>query len=372
MKRCRYIESEPLSGPLGLATDEAIMSKVDHSTLHLYTYRPHAALVGRYQSLADEVDLRRCSELGFSVSRRSTGGGAIIMGPGQLAVAYVLSRADPVSGEPAGTCMSRLAEGLIGGLATLGIAADFSGKNDLVALGRKIAGLGIYRDAHGATLLHASLLVDLDLDLMIDVLKIPDAKLAREGSHSDRVATDAVIEGLRKRLTTVSAVLGETLCARDVLPALRDGMVLALGLQAEPGVLEETEISLRDRLVREKYSHPDWVEQPIPTSAGTGQSVLRTPVGLFRFHLAMQGETIKSVLVTGDFNEPPDGLRKMESALKWGCADDRTLRSAVERYIQGDDLGAPTDAVVGALKDAVQEALKTAAPSTHELRSETS
>ena len=86
----------------------------------------------------------------------------------------------------------------------------------------------------------------------------------------------------------------------------------------------------------------------------------------------MQGETIKSVLVTGDFNEPPDGLRKMESALKWGCADDRTLRSAVERYIQDDDLGAPTDAVVGALKDAVQEALKTAAPSTHELRSETS
>ena len=48
----------------------------------------------------------------------------------------------------------------------MGIAASFRGKNDLEVAGRKIAGLGIHRDASGGLLFHASLLLDLDVALM--------------------------------------------------------------------------------------------------------------------------------------------------------------------------------------------------------------
>ena len=59
-------------------------------TLRLYTYASHAALVGRYQTLDAEVDLEACAATGTAVSRRPTGGGAIVMGRDQLGVALVL------------------------------------------------------------------------------------------------------------------------------------------------------------------------------------------------------------------------------------------------------------------------------------------
>src|SRR5512138_2537890 len=79
----------------GLALDEALMGSYARGkprrppTLRLYSYRTHCALVGRYQNLEAEVDLVACAGTGTQVSRRPTGGGAIVMGAGQLGVALV-------------------------------------------------------------------------------------------------------------------------------------------------------------------------------------------------------------------------------------------------------------------------------------------
>ena len=75
--------------------------------------------------------------------------------------------------------------------------AEFGGKNDLLAGGRKIAGLGMYLDGHGGLLFHTSLLVDLDVDFMLQVLRIPAAKLADKGAAA-----------VAERVTTVRRELG--------------------------------------------------------------------------------------------------------------------------------------------------------------------
>ena len=81
----------------GPAPDQALMAGGSRGqphrppTLRLYTYRRHGALIGRYQNLAAEVDLETCRRTGTPVSRRPTGGGAIIMGAGQLGVALALA-----------------------------------------------------------------------------------------------------------------------------------------------------------------------------------------------------------------------------------------------------------------------------------------
>ncbi|HEX9033832.1 MAG TPA: hypothetical protein VF834_18490, partial [Streptosporangiaceae bacterium] len=194
----RLLADDGADAARGLALDEALMARYARGnppappTLRLYTYRTHCALIGRYQNLDAEVHLETCRETGTQVSRRPTGGGAIIMGAGQLGVA--LTAAAPPDRRPR-EIIEDLATALIAGLSELGITAVFKGKNDLEVNGRKVAGLGLYLDQSGAMLFHASVLADLDIGFMLRALRIPAAKLADK-------ATAAVAE----RVTTVTTL----------------------------------------------------------------------------------------------------------------------------------------------------------------------
>ena len=55
----RYIEEDGVSASFGLAADEYLIQAVggDLPTLRLYTYRSHAALVGRFQNAEAEVNV---------------------------------------------------------------------------------------------------------------------------------------------------------------------------------------------------------------------------------------------------------------------------------------------------------------------------
>src|SRR5581483_2245544 len=121
----RLLTHDGVEAAAGLALDEALLAgyarEADPAwppTLRLYTYRSHCALVGRYQHLEAEVDLDACRRTGTGCARRPTGGGAIVMGAGQLGVA-VATRA-PADVNPR-ALLGRYAEGIVAGLAELGI-----------------------------------------------------------------------------------------------------------------------------------------------------------------------------------------------------------------------------------------------------------
>ncbi len=204
----------------GLALDETLMSRVSRDVpgarpaLRLYTYASHAALVGRYQTLSAEVDLDACAATGTAFSRRPTGGGAIVMGEGQLGVALVL----PARAARPKDLIEELGGGVVTGLAQLGIEARFGGKNDLICDGRKIAGLGLYADPFGAMLFHTSLLVDLDVEFMLRVLSIPAAKLADKG-----------VAAVGERITTVRRQLGSDIPMNEVRAAIAQGFARRFG-----------------------------------------------------------------------------------------------------------------------------------------------
>jgi lipoate-protein ligase A len=86
----RYLTSDAVGAAEGLARDEALMSPHSRErdeappVLRLYSYASHAALCGRYQHLEAEIDTEACARTGTSYNRRPTGGGAIVMGAGQL------------------------------------------------------------------------------------------------------------------------------------------------------------------------------------------------------------------------------------------------------------------------------------------------
>ena len=274
MDTWRYLTDDGAGAAEGLALDEALMTThartadVAPPVLRLYTYASHAALCGRFQHLEAEIDVAACRATGTAFNRRPTGGGAIVMGAGQLGVA-VTTRASATE-RPKATLL-RLSQGVVAGLAKVGIDASFGGKNDLKVDGRKIAGLGLYLDDAGGLLFHASVLADLDIPFMLEVLDIPTAKLG-----------DRAVEAVGARVTTVSGETRRPWTGTMLRDAIAYGFGEALGIDLAPGTPTAEEGAIADALVRDKYSTDEWLYARTPHADATATAVVKTPGGLIR------------------------------------------------------------------------------------------
>ena len=344
----RLLGDDGVSAADGLAVDEAIMARYARGepprppTLRLYTYRTHCALIGRYQNLDAEVDLAACRETGTQVSRRPTGGGAIIMGAGQLGVA--LASAAPPGRRPR-EILEDLAGGLIAGLQDLGITAVFRGKNDLEAGGRKIAGLGLYLDPAGAMLFHASVLADIDIGFMLRVLRIPAVKLA-----------DKAAAAVAERVTTVTEQAGRPWDGAALRPLIAAGFAAAFGAGLAPASPDAAEQARAAGLAASRYAARSWLADRSAALDGSGSASLKTPAGLARIYLTTHGDLVKSAIVVGDFSELPAAVTAMESALRWRRLDDRTVGDAVARSGAGQALGVPAGHLAAAVMEAGRQA----------------
>ena len=348
----RFVTSEAVDAAAGLGVDEALMQSYSRdsqeatgpeATLRLYTYRSHCALVGRYQSLEDEVDLDFCAQHDLQVGRRPTGGGAIIMGRDQLGVAIA---AASVPEEPPRESLKRYAKSVIAGLAALGIDAQFRSKNDLEVDGRKIAGLGLYLNPEGAVLFHASVLFDLDLELMLQVLRIPGAKVM-----------DKAVARVSERVTTVSRERGEETPVLEARSLFAQAMADEAGVELLRSEPTEAEKKRADELIATRFGSDAWIRQRSPRRDARGSAVLKTPAGLLRIYAGIHGDSIKSVLVTGDFNLAPAALPRLEAALKWSRAEAEAIQETVEANLAFEDLGVEPNRVGAAIWEAAERGL---------------
>jgi len=344
----RLLDGDGVGAADGLALDEALMTRYGRGrpggppTLRLYSYRSHCALIGRYQSLAAEVDLDACRRTGTEVGRRLTGGGAIVMGRGQLGVAYV-DRA-PDDRRPR-EIIEELAPALVAGLAHLGVAATFQGKNDLETGGRKIAGLGLYLDPAGAMLFHASVLADLDVELMLRVLRVPAAKLA-----------DKAVAAVTERVTTVSAETGRTHDATTLRPAIAAGFALTFGARLEPGSPDQGEQAQARELAASRYRSQPWLDERTMVGDGSGSALLKAPTGLARIYITTHGDVVKSAMVAGDFNDLAPEVVALESGLRWRRLEEEAVTAAVRGSGAAGALGVPAERIVAAVLEAGRQA----------------
>jgi len=270
--RWRYIEDDGSSASFGLAADEYIARKVCTFTstststfthvVRLYTYKDASVMLGRNQDVESEINLPCCAELGIDINRRPTGGGAIVMGKGQLGVAI----AGPVTGRSvlldSKTTFSPFTRAIIVGLSLLGIKSEFRPKNDIYVKDGKIAGLATYTlDDNGtsAALYHASILADIDKDLMLRLLKKPGKKNAGKNAGKNAENNDGAI-------TTVSSELGRHVGTSELRGYIKRGIEKVLDAELVPEPFSQAELREIKRLEQVKYSSDSWIyygkEQP--------------------------------------------------------------------------------------------------------------
>ncbi len=311
----RLLVEDGVSAAEGLATDEALATRVgvgvSPPTLRLYTYRAHCALIGRFQDPQRELDLPYCRRHAVQVNRRPTGGGAILMGPDQLGVALCLSR-HSVKGR-ARALMGWFGEGLLAALGELGLRGEFRGKNDLAVGGRKIAGLGLHRTASGGLLLHASLLVDLDLPLMTRVLRSP---FEEDGPPP---------------ITTVREQLDAPITLGDV----RGRVAASFDAPEVAGSLDDEEQAAVSELIRTRYEQESWLRSRQRAGTSLGESRIRTSGGTLTCQLALAGVAIQAARITGDFFADERLTDELEARLRWHSTAPAALAETVRAVWSG-------------------------------------
>jgi lipoate-protein ligase A len=132
-------------------------------------------VVGRNSALAADVSLDVCRDDRVPVLRRFSGGGAVVLGPGCLNYAVVVSLAS----WPELTSVSASFHVLLGRIvAALGISGlSIAGGTDLVRDGRKVSG-NAQRRGRRALIHHGTLLCGFDPQLATRYLKEPSRQPA--------------------------------------------------------------------------------------------------------------------------------------------------------------------------------------------------
>ena len=344
----RLLQEDGVGAAQGLAVDEMLSRRVGRgdspATLRLYSYRPHCVLVGRFQDVAHEVDVDACVSRGYEINRRPTGGGTILMGPDQLGIALALrGRGAGLHGRPR-QLMQQFAQGVIRGLQMMGINARFRGKNDVEVRGRKIAGLGVCRDASGGLLFHGSLLVDLDVGLMASLLRLPD----EVGSS---------LEELAQKTTTVRRCLLRTLGVDEMRGRVAAGFASAFDVKIEAGELDAAECAAARQIAEEKYSSAEWLQQRSSVIDREGAAEVRPPAGTVRAYVQMAGSTLKAVHVRGDFFEDAAAIADLEGRLRWHSTAEQRVEETVAEWARSRPAGTvPADSFAESIRLAIARA----------------
>ncbi len=130
--------------------------------------------VGYFDHVPTIIDQDYCARQGITVCRRETGGGAVLLGPGQTFYQLVLSKRHPWL---RGTLEARyrfLSRIPVAAYRSLGVETRYAPVNDLITLdGRKVAGQGA-ADIGACFCWVGNLLGTFDVDAMCRVLRFPD------------------------------------------------------------------------------------------------------------------------------------------------------------------------------------------------------
>jgi lipoate-protein ligase A len=139
----------------------------------------NAVIIGQNQVIENEIDLVYAQEHNVKIVRRITGGGAVYHDLGNINYTYIGKRVHEFGNFLA------FAQPVIDFLHTLGVDAQYLGKNDLGIGDRKISGNA--QALRGEYILHhGTLLFDVNVSILEKVLTPAPEKLTSKGIKSVR------------------------------------------------------------------------------------------------------------------------------------------------------------------------------------------
>ncbi|HEX7375762.1 MAG TPA: lipoate--protein ligase family protein [Pirellulales bacterium] len=221
-----------------LALDDALLDEAEaagapRETLRLWEPPAPLVVLGRSSQVQSEVWYERCREKKVPVLRRSSGGAAIVSGPGCLMYSLVLSLRTRPRLRMIDQAHQCVLAALADALRERRTAVEHLGTSDLAVGGRKFSGNSL-RVRREHLLYHGTLLYDFPLHLIADCLRTPP----RQPEYRAGRAHEAFVANLSLPVETV-----------------RQAVMAAWPMDEEPGDWPRERVAT---LVEEKYRREDW------------------------------------------------------------------------------------------------------------------
>jgi lipoate-protein ligase A len=140
-----------------------------------------------------------------------------------------------------------ICQGIVLGMAKLGIKAEFRPINDIDVNGKKISGNAQTR-RWGVFLQHGTILLDTDIKTMFTVLKVSSEKIS-----------DKLIKSVEDRVTTIRRELGRSVSFAEASDSLKTAFPQILGIELFEASLSAEERVLASKLMKEKYQTWEWI-----------------------------------------------------------------------------------------------------------------
>ncbi|MBE5997808.1 MAG: lipoate--protein ligase [Lachnospiraceae bacterium] len=292
-----------------LAFEEYVLTHRREGSYLILWQNENTIVIGLNQNTEAEINRALVEEKKIRVVRRTTGGGAVYHDLGNLNYSFITDtdQAEAVTKE-------RFTEPILAALRSLGVQAEASGRNDILAEGRKVSGTA-QRIDHGRILHHGTLLFDSDPAAVEGALRVDPEKFKAKGIQSVRsrignirplLKTDMTMAEFRsyllKYLTGGSSAgtasiggtpVGDTSVGSTPAEGTSVGCVPSIGTLTEEELRAVRE--LRDR----KYVTWEWNYGRSP--ALDMHFKKRFPAGTVEVLLSLSHGVIQDVQIFGDF-----------------------------------------------------------------------
>jgi lipoate-protein ligase A len=286
-----------------LAAEQVLLERCPHSTCTLYLWQnQNTVVIGRNQNAWRECRTDLLTQEGGHLARRPSGGGAVYHDLGNLNFTFVTAEAD--------YDLPRQLSVIARACASFGIPAEFSGRNDLLADGRKFSGSAFCHRGERA-LHHGTLLVCVDTDRMMRYLAPGKAKLAAKG-----------VDSVRSRVVNLQE-LSPSVTVDTLSLALIEAFAAVYG--TAPEMLPCSAFDAQEvEAFRQKLASPEWIYgQHLPfTFSCEG----RYPFGEIQLQLQIQAGFVCRAAVYSDAMDPSFAPRLAQ--LLTGCEFSREALQA--------------------------------------------